>query len=83
MVSLDEEDGMLVDHTACAAYLHKKVQELLCYPAELNSDAQDSLLSLVNSVFTDKDNIMFDALPTPEGVAESCFIFKLKCICMM
>ena len=76
MVSLDEEDGMLVGHTAC-------VQELLCYPAELNSDAQDSLLSLVNSVFTDKDNIMFDALPTPEGVAESCFIFKLKCICMM
>ena len=66
IVLLDTEDGLLEGHTACAAYLHKKVQELLCHPAELNSDAQNSLLSLVNPVFTDKDNEMLDALPTPE-----------------
>ena len=63
---LDTEDGRLEGHDACAEYLYRKVQELLCNPANLDSNAQNSLLSLVSTVFTDRDNQMLEALPTPQ-----------------
>ena len=64
ILRLDTEQGILVGHESCAAYLEKQVNDLLGKPAHLDSDAQEQLLNLVSSVITREDNIKLEALPT-------------------
>ena len=40
----------------------------MCHPAELDKNAQNSLLNLVTPVFTDSDNNMLKAVPTQEEI---------------
>ena len=40
----------------------------MCHPAELDKNAQNSLLNLVTPVFTDSDNNMLEAVPTQEEI---------------
>ena len=68
IVKLDTEEGLLEGHNKCAQYLEKKVRELLCYPADLDKSAQDTLLDLVTPVFSDRDNEMLESLPTSEEI---------------
>ena len=68
ILKLDTDEGLLEGHNKCSTYLHKKVQELLAHPAELDTCAQNSLLSLVSPVFNTEDNAMLEALPTKSEI---------------
>ena len=58
ILKLNTEEGMLEGHDACAKYLEKAVGELLLYPADLDTAAQNALIREVKPVFMAKDNEM-------------------------
>ena len=58
-------------HESCATYLESKVHELLDTPADLDQSAQNTLLDLVQTVFTEDDNAMLEKEPTLKELYET------------
>ena len=71
ILSLETDQGRLEGHEQCAAYLEAQVQELLGKPACLDSYAQEQLLSLVDIVVTEEDNVMLEAVQTKDEVLKT------------
>ena len=70
ILKLQTDNNLLLGHSACANYLEQTVGDLLLHPVELDSAAQECLLSEVEPVFTEQDNTMLLALPTKDDVKE-------------
>ena len=68
ILQLMTEAGLIDGHNACSAFLEKTVEELLLFPAGLDSTAQQALLSEVVPVFTQEDNQKFLTPPTRDSV---------------
>ena len=68
ILKLQTPEGLLEGHAACANYLEVVVGELLLQPAQLSHDAQETLLSEIEPVFSDKDNDMLATPPTKQDV---------------
>jgi hypothetical protein len=68
ILKLQTDQGLLEGHSACSSYLHQTVSDLLEHPAVLDSEAQATLLSELQVVFTDADNTMLTAVPDKEEV---------------
>ena len=69
---------MLIGHDKCAAYLEKKVRELLCNPPLLDESSQKDLLEFVKPVFDKTDNEFLEALPTKKEIFLSLSSSNLK-----
>ena len=52
--------------------IQDKLHELLDFPADLDSNAQNSLLQMVEKVFTDEDNDMIEKIPTKKEYMKHC-----------
>ena len=68
ILRLKTEEGLIEGHSKCAKYLEQTVEDLLLSQPDLSEVAQDTLLTEVKRVFTDKDNEVFLKLPTKEAV---------------
>ena len=64
ILKLDTEEGMKEGHSECSTFLENQVRQLLEVPADLSLNSQEILLSEVSQSITEKDNKMFEALPT-------------------
>ena len=71
ILKLDTEEGMLEGHEKCSNYLLKSVRELLRYPADLDTDSQNTLLSLVKPVFSPADNDALESLPSKDEILKA------------
>ena len=71
IVKLQTDGGLLEGHVACSDYLQKAVSEILQQPAQLDTAAQQTLLSELEVQFTETDNRMLTAEPTKSEVEES------------
>ena len=70
ILKLKTDEGILEGHDACVQYLEKAVGELLLYPADLDTAAQNALLRDVRPVFMANDNEMLVKAPTKDKVKE-------------
>ena len=68
ILKLITNEGTIEGHDLCAKYLENTVGNLLLEPAELNENAQETLLSEVDTVITDANNEMLAAVPTKKEV---------------
>ena len=71
ILKLQTNNGIVEGHTACAAYLEQTVEDLLLNSAELDSQAQQTLLAEVLPVFTSEDNRKMLTPPTDDAVLKT------------
>ena len=63
ILKLETESALLIGHDDCAKYLENLVADLLNNSAELDHAAQAILLSEIDPVVTEEDNIMLGKVP--------------------
>jgi len=56
ILKLQTEQGIIAGHDACSAFLEGQLADLLLTPAELDLEAQATLLAECDKVFTEQDN---------------------------
>ena len=78
ILKLETESGMLVGHDSCTKYLENLVSDLLCNPSELDQASQDILLSEIECVVSEEDNVMLLAIPEKKEVLETLNNCNLK-----
>ena len=71
ILRLKTDQGLLEGHQECSNYLQAVLSNLLETPAELDPEAQNILLSEVDTQFTEEDNEMLIAAPTKDEVEQS------------
>ena len=71
ILKLDTGVGVISGHGECAAFLEQLVEDLLLNPAQLDPDAQQTLLAEVDRVFTEEDIKMFLTPPSKQDVWET------------
>ena len=77
ITKLQVGNKVLRGHNECAHHLEQSVADLLLHPANLDDQAQDTLLQEVEKVFTEKDNTMMMKLPIKSEIKESLWTSNL------
>ena len=78
ILKLETSSGMIEGHKACAEYLENLVADLLLVPAELDFQAQETLLAEVETVVTEAENEMLAKPPNKEDVKETLWNSNLS-----
>ena len=78
ILKLETESALLIGHDDCAKYLENLVADLLNSSAELDHAAQAILLSEIDPVVTEEDNIMLGKVPDKKEVLETLNNSNLK-----
>ena len=71
ILKLQTSNGIIEGHDECAAFLEQTVEDLLLHPAELDAQAQQTLLAEIVPVFTAEDNTKMLTPPTNDDVLET------------
>ena len=71
ILKLQTKNGIIEGHAACASFLEQTVEDLLLNHAELDLQAQQTLLAEVLPVFTQEDNLKMLTPPTDDDVLET------------
>ena len=78
ILKLMTSSGLIEGHDLCAQHLESLVADLLLKPAELDENAQQTLLAEMEPVVTEADNSMLAALPDKEEVFNTLKAANLK-----